>query len=68
MCACEIQCAYAFKRRYIVMAAFSTKKSGYCAFAAAACTSAHLGLILDTVILAVSIFVVLILGILLKLQ
>lgn len=37
------------------MAAFSTKKSGYCAFAAAACTSAQNTKILDTAMGAVSI-------------
>lgn len=37
-----------------------------CSTFAAACTSARLGLILDTVILAVSIIIVLILGILLR--
>ena len=37
-----------------------------CSSSAVACTSAHLGLILDTVIAAVSIFIVLILDILLK--
>ncbi len=39
-----------------------------CSSSAAACTSARFARILDTVILAVSIFVVLILGILLKIQ
>lgn len=39
-----------------------------CSTFAAACTSARLGLILDTVIAAVSIFIVLILGILLRFQ
>ena len=40
--------------------------SNCCSSSAVACTSAHLGLILDTVIAAVSIFIVLILDILLK--
>ena len=39
-----------------------------CSNFAAACTSVRLGLILDTVILAVSIIIVLILGILLRLS
>ena len=39
-----------------------------CSTSAAACTSAHLGLILDTVIAAVSIIIVRILGVLLKIQ
>lgn len=39
--------------------------SNRCASSAVACTSARLGLILDTVIAAVSIIIVLILGILL---
>ena len=39
-----------------------------CSASAAACTSARLGLILDTVIVAVSIIIVLVLGILLKIQ
>ena len=42
--------------------------SNCCSSSAVACTSAHLGLILDTVIAAVSIIIVQILGILLKLQ
>ena len=42
--------------------------SNCCSSSAVACTFAHLGLILDTVIAAVSIFIVLILGILLKIQ
>ena len=37
-----------------------------CSNSAAACTSAHLGLILDTVIAAVSIFVILILRLLVQ--
>ena len=42
--------------------------SNCCSTSAAACTSAHLGLILDTAILAVSIIIVRILGVLLKIQ
>ena len=38
-----------------------------CVSSAAACTSAHYGLILDTAILAVSIIIVLILGLQMKL-
>lgn len=37
-----------------------------CSSSAAACTSAHLGLILDTAVAAVSIIIVLLLGILLR--
>ena len=37
------------------MAAFSTAKSGYCTFTAAACTSAHNMDILDTARVVVSI-------------
>ena len=44
-----------FNRRYKVMAAFSTVKSGYCTNSAAACTSAHNMPVLDTAIAAVSI-------------
>ena len=40
------------------MAAFSTAKSGYCTYSAAACTSARNMDILDTAILAVSILLV----------
>lgn len=39
-----------------------------CTTSAAACTSARVGLILDTVVLAVSIFVILILGLLLRIS
>ena len=37
------------------MTAYSTMKSGYCGYTAAACTSAHYEKILDTAINAVSI-------------
>lgn len=46
------------------MTAYSTAKSGYCACFAAACTSAHNGLIQDTAILAVSILIALIIPVL----
>ena len=44
-----------FNRRYRIMAAYSTKKSGYCANSAAACTSARNMDILDTARVVVSI-------------
>ena len=59
MCAGEIQCVHAQKRRYTEMFAFTTAKSGYCMKYAAATTSAHILNNLDTVILAVSIAIIL---------
>ena len=50
------------------MTAHTSKMHSFCCASAAATSSARIDLYLDTVILAVSIFVVLILGILLKLQ
>ena len=44
-----------FNRRYGIMTAFSTAKSGYCTFSAAAYTSAHNMENLDTARVAVSI-------------
>ena len=44
------------------------KHANCCSSSAAACTSARLSLIADTVILAVSIIIVQILGILLRIQ
>ena len=40
-----------------MMTAFSTKKSGYCGYTAAACTSAHNEKILDTALGVVSIVI-----------
>ena len=46
------------QRRYIIMTAFATAKSGYCTYAAAAHTSAHIRNHMDTARLAVSIVIV----------
>lgn len=40
------------------MTAFATAKSGYCTYAAAACTSARIRNNMDTVLLAVSIVII----------
>jgi len=57
-CACVRYNVSTFNRRYKIMTAFSTAKSGYCTSFAAACTSARNIDILDTALLAVSILLV----------
>jgi hypothetical protein len=54
------------KEVHVMAARFNTMQQhpNCCTTSAAACTSAHYGLILDTVVLAVSIIIVLILGLL----
>ena len=68
-CPCVRYNVYKLFRRYMTMAAGFTAMQQHpncCSTSAVACTSMRLGLILDTVILAVSIIIALILGILLK--
>ena len=53
-----------FNRRYRIMAAYSTKKSGYCTNSAAAYASARNMDILDTALAAVSILLSVIISVL----